>query len=420
MDRMFLLPGQLITDVLFESSEKNTMLALGHLARAILGTGPVVAGLACTPTSPASMQVTVGTGSIYALENVDGTAYGSLAADTTDQVVKQGLLSTAFTASCPAPTASGQSIAYLIAAAYQDQDTGNQVSTFFNSTNPAMPFSGPGNDGASLPTVRQGICAVQVVAGTAATTGSQVTPATPTGYSPLYVVTVAYGATTITSANIAAAPGSPFIPYTLPQLKPGFSSQVVLSGSGNFIVPSPTIKITGCGGGGGAGGISTTGQGGAGGGGGGEFFSIIRTGLTVGASIAYSVGAGGAASTAGGSTPGATGGTTTFGSYATVAGGAGGTGNASGLGGAGGTSTHTGALVNDIFIAGMYGTGSLSTGTAVGGQGGGSAFGGFGGAPSGASNPIAGQFPGGGGGGMNSLTSGPGGAGANGWILVEY
>jgi hypothetical protein len=190
------------------------MLGLGHLARATLGSGPIVSNLPCAPTSPASMSVTVGTGSIYALETVDATAYGSLGTDT-NQVVKQGLLTTAATLSCPAPLTSGQSIVYLIEAGYLDQDTGSLVLTYFNSTNPAMPFTGPSNSGSAQYTARQGICSVQAKAGTPATTGSQVAPAADSGYTGLYTVTVAYGATTITSGNIAQVSGAPFIATTL-------------------------------------------------------------------------------------------------------------------------------------------------------------------------------------------------------------
>jgi hypothetical protein len=51
----------------------------------------------------------------------------------------------------------------------------------------------------------------QVTGGTLGATGSQTTPAAPAGSVPLYVVTVTNGQTEVSSANIAVAPGAPFI-----------------------------------------------------------------------------------------------------------------------------------------------------------------------------------------------------------------
>ena len=218
MDRQFTYPGELVTDLKLLLMQRNDMVGIGHLARAVLGTGPTVAGLACAATSPASMSVTVGTGSIYSLQPFEATAMGSLAADTTDTLVKQAINATAQTFACAAPTTAGESIVYLIEAAYQDYDTNDQALTYFNSTNPGQPYTGPAGNGESQPTVRQGICSLQLVSGVAATTGSQTQPATSSGYSALYTITVPFGATTITSANIAVVSGAPFIPYTLPQL----------------------------------------------------------------------------------------------------------------------------------------------------------------------------------------------------------
>ncbi len=56
-----------------------------------------------------------------------------------------------------------------------------------------------------------------------ANAGSQVTPAVDTGWVGLYVITVNYGQTQITAANIAVYPGAPFIAFKLNTLTPGFS-----------------------------------------------------------------------------------------------------------------------------------------------------------------------------------------------------
>jgi hypothetical protein len=186
------------------------MIGLGLALLDIIGSTTVVGGAACVPTSPASLAVSVGPGRIYSLENVDNTAYGSLAADTTDQIVKQGIQFGSVTLSTPAPTTTGQSINYLIEAAYQDVDTDDVVLNFFNAANPAVPFNGQNNSGAPLPTVRSGQLVLQAKAGIPATTGSQTTPSPDSGFVALYVVTVANGQTTVTSSNISLAAGAPF------------------------------------------------------------------------------------------------------------------------------------------------------------------------------------------------------------------
>src|SRR6202012_4158317 len=103
---------------------------------ALIGTSTAVAGLACGPTGPASLNVVVGPGQIYSLQNVDGSAYSSLAPDTTHQIMKQGLLMDAVTLSCPAPGTTGQSINYLIEAAFQETDDQSNVLTYVNTANP--------------------------------------------------------------------------------------------------------------------------------------------------------------------------------------------------------------------------------------------------------------------------------------------
>ena len=207
------------TDFLF--AQRATMIGLGKLAKAMLGSTTVVEGLAVTPTTPASLNVQVGSGQIYSMESVDATAYGTLPADTADSIVKQGLLMAAATLATPAPTTAGDSINYLIQAIYQDQDTNNVVLPYFNSANPSQPLSGQNNSGAAQPTERQGVCVVAVKAGAAATTGSQTTPAPDAGYTGLAVVTVANGQTTVTSSNIAVYASVPQITNLLQMLQTG-------------------------------------------------------------------------------------------------------------------------------------------------------------------------------------------------------
>ena len=212
MKRQIVYPGSIPLDSDLLNTNRNTMVAIAKVATAMLGTATIVNGLACTPTSPASMQVQVAPGEIYSLANLDGTAYGSLSADTTHQILKQGILLDAATLSCPAPTTNGFSVNYLIEATYQDVDSNALVLPYYNASNPSQAFSGAGNNGVAQNTTRDGVCFLQVKAGIAATTGTQVTPPADSGYVGLWVVTVAYGQTTITSANIAQAVNAPFLP----------------------------------------------------------------------------------------------------------------------------------------------------------------------------------------------------------------
>lgn len=212
MDRQIVYPGAIPLETDLLNTNKNAMIGLSKLAAAILGTSTFLNGLACTPTGPASLQVYVAPGEIYSLQNIDGTAYSSIAADTTHAILKQGISLDQLTLSCPAPITAGQSVNYLIQVAYQDTDSGAVVLPYYNSSNPSQAYAGPANSGATQNTVRKGVCAVSAKAGVAATTGSQTTPAPDAGYIGAFVVTVAYGQTQITAPNISTYAGAPFLP----------------------------------------------------------------------------------------------------------------------------------------------------------------------------------------------------------------
>ena len=202
MDRQIIYAEAIPLDTDFLNQNRNVMVGLGMLMQAILGPNTWIDGLACTPTSPASMAVRIGPGSIYTQQNVDNSAYGSLAADTADQIVKQGLTFGQTQFNCPAPSTSGFSVAYLIQATYADVDSGDTVLPYFNPDDIEHPFSGPDDNGLSQKTVRQGVCQLTLKAGTPATTGSQALPAADVGAMPVAAITVANGQVTITSGNI--------------------------------------------------------------------------------------------------------------------------------------------------------------------------------------------------------------------------
>ena len=416
MDRSIVYPGAIPLDTDLLNVNRNAMVAIGALAQAVLGTTTVFDGLAVSPTTPASMQIVVGPGSITQLTTVDQNAYGSLAADTSDALVKIGVNLTSSTFTLAAPTTTGQSMAFLLEASFLESDTNPVVLPYYNAANPAVPYLGPANAGAAQNTQRIQRVQFQIKAGTPATTGSQVTPSVDAGWSGLAVVTVAYGQSTITSANIASYALAPVIPFKLPSLRPGFSSIQAFTSSCNFTIPAGVsrVKVTVTGGGG-AGGSSTVAPAG-GGGAAGSAIAIISS-LTPGTVIPVTVGAGGAASS--GST-GGSGGTSSFGTYVSATGGAGGTGGTSYgpmAGGAGGS-----GVGGNVNFNGSYGTDCVLS-AARGGDGGGP---GSGRGTTGALPAFAGQgYGGGGGGGGSNSTVGAGagalgGTGASGVVIVEY
>ncbi len=198
------------TDFLF--GQRSALVGLAKLAEAVLGTGTLVNGLTVTQTTVPSMAVLVAPGQVYELAQLDATAYGALAADTTHNIVKQGLLLDAATLAIAAPGTAGYSTNYLIQATYQDSDTTPVVLPYYNSANPSQPLTGQNNSGAAQATERQGVCLVSAKAGAAATTGTQTTPSPDSGYVGRYVVTVAYGASTVINSNISAYSAAPFLP----------------------------------------------------------------------------------------------------------------------------------------------------------------------------------------------------------------
>jgi hypothetical protein len=179
----------------------------------VLGQATVVSRLACTPTTPASMNVKVGPGSIYKLSTLEASAWGQLLGtggldldvNADHQILKQGILRDTQTFALAAPGTAGQSVVYLIEAQFQETDDATVLTQFYNPDNPNAPI---GNNASPF---RRNVCALQVKAGTPAATGSQTTPAPDAGWTPVWAITVAFGATTIVSGNIVAAAGAPFI-----------------------------------------------------------------------------------------------------------------------------------------------------------------------------------------------------------------
>jgi hypothetical protein len=319
LDRQIIYAGQVPLETDLLSTNKNVGFALGQFAQDFLGTSTIFTGLACVPNTPAAMNVVVQPGAVYAQAALDATAYSSLAADST-VTQKQGILKTAQTFATPAPTTSGQSIVYLISASFLEADTNAVVLPYYNASNPAQAYSGPNGTGSSQNTLRQDTVQLTLTAGVPATTGSQLTPATPVGQVALYTITVAYGAATVVAGNIAKVSGAPIMSAPLASGRL-LGVQTFLSSGTYTPTPGTTSVVVECqGAGGGSGGANSTGAGQVsmgGGGGSGVYGKGRYTSGFAGASVV--VGAGGAAGGTGGN-----GGSTSFGALMTVGGGLGG------------------------------------------------------------------------------------------------
>jgi hypothetical protein len=420
MDRTFVYPGAIPQDTDILQPQRNVMEAIGFALQAALGvttTQTLVDGLACTQSPTPNMSVVIAPGSITQSSVVDANAYGSLAADTTDALLKMGINLTSTTLGpFTAPSTAGQSQNFLIQAALSETDVNPTVLPYYNASNPSAPYSGPNNAATAQNTARIERVNLQIVAGTAATTGSQTTPAPSTGYVGLWVITIANGQTSITTSNITAYPGAPFIPAKLGiGMLPGFSNEQVwrTAGTYTFTVPNGVTKVWAqvWGGGAGAGGASsTTSTGGTGGGAGGFTSGIF--GVTPGQQIPLTVGAGGTPGAAAGGT-GGNGGTSSFGALCSATGGTGGAGNAN-SGGSGGTGTggdlnlpggnasFSVPVASGYYMSGMGGSAWMSPATT----------------PNTAGLGNTAVFPGCGGNGATGDAAG--GAGAPGMVIVRW
>jgi hypothetical protein len=425
LDRRLPYTQMLPADIDLAQPQQFAMISDGFLIESVMGQSPWCYGLACTPTTPASMSVTVGRGALGQMSVVDLTNPGTAAiADTTDALMKVGINLSGTTLTFVAPTTSGQSQAFLIEGQAQEADAGAQVLQYYNSANPSQPFAGPNNTGAPNNTLRTQRAVLQVVAGAPAATGSQVTPGVTSGWVPLYVVTLANGATTVVAGNIVQHSAAPFSPFSLPNLTPGFSRLLSFRSSTTWTAPAGVTRVRvrvwgAAGGSGGGSGAASVGGGGSGGGYSESVFAVVP-------GTAYTITIGAAGAGGGIGLSGSAGGTTSFASFISA------TGGTPGLGAAAGVIAGAGTPVAGVGVGGILnlsgqlgGTGvATSSGSFISGIGGSSGAGtGVGAAyvssnSSTAQNGIAGQFPGGGAsGGISGGGGAPGGAGL---CLLEF
>jgi hypothetical protein len=407
VDRNFVYPGSIPLDTDILTIQRNILIALGFLTQATIGAGPIFDGLSCAPAN-SGLGVTIGPGVGVGQLPLDPAGFGSLGAlgNITSAL---GCNLEAVPLSLTAPPASEEQ-GWLIQAQIGEADATPVVLPYWNSANPAVPFSGPGGNGTAQPTQRLRRVQVMAKAGVPAAVGQSTIPAADAGWCGLYAFTVSPGQTALTVAQINLAPGAPFIQFKIPQLRPGFSQRVVFTSSGNFAVPGgvATIRVRLVGGGGGGGGCNA-GLGGGGGGAGGYAEGTFVVSPDAGFVVTVGSGGAGAASAA---VQAGNGGSSSFGSLLSATGGLGGFSN-----GAGGTS-GTG-YGGDIAEGGGYGGDGYGNGITLAGNGGASAFGG-GGRAAVATAPQTQALAFGAGGGGCYGVAGSGGSGASGLVIVEY
>ena len=160
MDRQIVYPGSIPLDTDFLQVQRNVMIALGVLTRAVLGTDLVVDGLACAPG--AGLAAIVGPGSVTTFSVVDQAAFGSLGADgrglcKTGQVLVNTLLTV------QAPAAGVQ--VWLVEAQLAEVDGGPVALPYYNAGSPTIAWSGPGHSGAAQNTQRSPVVSLRVRAG---------------------------------------------------------------------------------------------------------------------------------------------------------------------------------------------------------------------------------------------------------------
>jgi len=210
-DRSILYAQEQTRSYDFISFEHDVMIAMAAKMLDTLGAGTtVVGGLAATQTTTASLTINLAAGRIYQMANADTATQGQIPQDL-QQIMQQGFAAAQTVTLSTSGIGVGQSRWALIQAQFSQADSvrsgdpNGGVMAFYNSSNPSSPLNGQGGLGGVLPTVRQGLMSIQVVNGTAATTGSETPPSATSGWVGLYLIDLTYGQTAVTNAQILVA-----------------------------------------------------------------------------------------------------------------------------------------------------------------------------------------------------------------------
>ena len=410
MDRQIIYPGSIPLDTDLLKVQRNTLIGLSALTKTVLGSSPVVDGLACSPSGP-GYAVAIGPGTLSTLQALDSMPFGSLPAEPAP-MLKTGVNLGSSTLQLGITADQGAVICWLIQASLEESDDQPLALQYWNASEPTIPFSGPGNSGAAQNTRRATKIKFSSKASSPVPVGTFAPPAADPGWVGLFGVTTWVGKPAITVEDIQTLPTAPILPFYLPDLTPGFSRQIIITSSTTWTVPARVarLRVRVVGGGGGGGGGSTT-FGGGGGGAGGYAEGIVS--VVPGRVFPVIIGGGGPPS--GPTVTGGNGGLTNFGDLVAAQGGLGGaSANPDSHGGSGGVGS-SGAL---LLLGGTGGDGPMIAGVPAG-NGGASAFGGGGRGSNGGGAPANGRAPGSGaGGGYGGGAFG--GQGAPGIALIEF
>lgn len=232
---------------------KHPLVSEGYVVADLLGLGSsnMVAGFA--PTYNSNLTITFGTGRLYTLQVVDATIYGGtpggLAADSNiiAQSAENAIQTLTFST---ASLSSGQALYALVEVSYAQNDVieasdpTSGLLTYLNPSNPTVPWIGPNNTGVTQPTTRAAQAVLTIKYGSPATSGAQVPPSVDVGNVPLYLVTLSFGQTSITSANVVVA--GPSVAVNVPSNYPAAPFIAGLLNSHHSGTPgqAPQIKLT--------------------------------------------------------------------------------------------------------------------------------------------------------------------------------
>jgi hypothetical protein len=232
---------------------KHPLVSEGYVTADLLGLGSSNVSAGFTPSYNSNLTMTFGTGRLYTLQVVDATIYGGtpggLAADPT--IIAQSAENPAQTLTfSTASLSSGQALYALVEVSYAQNDVidasdpTSGLLTYLNPSDPTTPWIGPGNDGLTQPTTRAAQAVLTIKYGSPATSGAQVPPTPDVGSVPLYLVTLSYNQTSITSANVVVA--GPSAAVNVPSNYPyaPFIAGLLNSHHSGTTGQAPQIKLT--------------------------------------------------------------------------------------------------------------------------------------------------------------------------------